>query len=241
MPRKKKKPNVLPPMNKEQLEKQNELQASYMSELELNPKYSLNVDPENKYSMSDLKKMFVKYYIEFRNVNTAADLCNIDMDAAKELFKDFAVQNEIRRINLALYQRQFATKLLDVDQLGGYLSSLLIDAYTPIADRLTTNEKLRVVDMLLKLNELKAEAFKNPTIIIEKDINEQLKDLSVDALKALLSDTSTNINKKVDLIDKLDKDNTLTMEDKAYLETLSTTELLQLINDIASHKGGNNE
>lgn len=241
MAKKKKKQPVLPPMNKEQQEAQNELQAAYMSELELNPKYSLDVDPEDKYNLTQLQKDFIKYYIDFRNVNTAADLCGIDMDTAKEYFKSFAAQNEIRRINLALYQRQFASKLLDVDQLGGYLSSLLVDAYTPIADRLSTNEKLRVVDMLLKLNEMKKEGLQNPTIIIEKDINEQLKDLSVDALKALISNTSNNIDKKVELIDKLDKDNTLTMEDKAYLETLSTTELLQLINDIASHKGGNNE
>lgn len=233
MAAKRKRQNISPPAV---IDNTVDLQVDYMTALETDPKYSLDVDPENKYSLSETHKNFIRYYIDFRNINTAAELAGIDMDTAKEFFTAYSTQTEIRRINMALYQRQFANKILGVDQLGGYLSSLLTDAYTPLANQLTTNDKLRVVDMLLKINDMKKNAFDDPAVIIEKDVNEQLKELSVDALKELIYQTSTNTDKKVELIDKLDIDNILTLEEKAYLQTLSTQELLKLINETSSIK-----
>lgn len=214
------------------------IQDEYIDTLGSDVKYSLEVDPTEKYGLTPLQKDFVRYYIDFRNVNTAAELCGIDQDAAKEWFKMYAIQTEIRRINLALHQRQFATKLLNLDALGGYLTSMLTDEYVPLAEQLSPTDKLRVVDTLIKLNQLKAEAMDSPDVIIEKDIKTELKELSVDAIKSLI-DSSENKQKKVELINELNADDILSIEEKSYLETLSTKELLALINETTKNKGDN--
>ena len=222
-------------------EEVNALQIEHLNELDLNPKYSLDVDPENKYNMTKLKKDFVRHYIEFRNVNTAAELCGIDQDTAKQFFIDYAVQCEIRRINLALYQRQFASRLLTLDEIGGYLSSLLTNEFVPLAERLTTTEKLRVVDMIIKLNEMKKDGMNNPSNLMNQNINVQIKNLSVATIKQLL-DTSNQIPaENVQIIDKIDEQSTLSPEEKSYLETLSTSDLLQILDDNNKTKEGGSE
>lgn len=210
-----------------------ELQVNYMTELETNPQYSLLVDPEDKYKLPDAQKDFIKYYIDFKNVNTAADLAGIDMDLAKQYFKAYATQTEIRRINLALYHRQFSSKLVTIDQLGGYLSSLLTNQYVPLAEQLTTNEKLRVVDMLIRLNDMKNAGLANPDSIMTANIDIQLKNLSVKTIQELLKQKPT-VSENAEIIDANASD--LTMEEKAYLETLPTEDLLKLIDDTTKVK-----
>ena len=212
----------------------NALQEQYASELETNPKYSLDVDPEEKYGMTDQQKAFVKHYVEFKNVNTAAELAGIDMDTAKQYFVAYSTQQEVRRINLALYHRQFNTKLISIDEIGGYLTSLLTGENVPIGDQLKTSEKLRVVELLIKLNELKQNALLDPTVLMMKDIDIQIKNLSVATISQLLK--QSNKPKKSDIIQELDDDN-LSVEEKAYLSTLPASDLLQIIEE--TNKGGN--
>ena len=212
----------------------NALQEQYASELETNPKYSLDVDPEEKYGMTDQQKAFVKHYVEFKNVNTAAELAGIDMDTAKQYFVAYSTQQEVSRINLALYHRQFNTKLISIDEIGGYLTSLLTGENVPIGDQLKTSEKLRVVELLIKLNELKQNALLDPTVLMMKDIDIQIKNLSVATISQLLK--QSNKPKKSDIIQELDDDN-LSVEEKAYLSTLPASDLLQIIEE--TNKGGN--
>lgn len=216
------------------------VQIEHINELETNPIYSLQVDPENKYKFSKETKKFIENYIEFRNFPMAAELSQLDLDKAKEIFADYKTKNEIRRINRALYQRQFASKILSLDQIGGYLSSMLIDEYTPLASQLNSKDKLKVVELLLEINDIKKQAINNPTLIINKDINLQLKELSVDAIKELL-EQSKNKDKKVEIIDSMNQDNVLSIEDKAYLETLPLKDLIDLVNETTKNKEENNE
>lgn len=213
------------------------IQVEHITELDTNPLYSLEIDPEDKYHFKDDEKLFIQNYIEFRNFPMAAELSKMDLDRAKEVFADYKIKNEIRRINRALYQRQFASKLLSLDQIGGYLSSMLIDEYTPLASQLSSKDKLKVVELLLDINDIKRNAINNPTLIINKDINLQLKELSVDAIKELLKRSANEDKlKKVEVIDDIDKDKTLTLEDKAYLETLPIEDLTNIINEISKNK-----
>lgn len=212
----------------------NALQEQYTAELETNPKYSLDVDPEKKYSMTDQQKAFVKHYVEFKNVNTAAELAGIDIDTAKQYFVAYSTQQEVRRINLALYHRQFNTKLISIDEIGGYLTSLLTGENVPIGDQLKTSEKLRVVELLIRLNELKQNALLDPTVLMMKDIDIQIKNLSVATISQLLK--QSNKTKKPDIVQELD-DDSLTVEEKAYLSTLPASDLLQIIEE--TNKGGN--
>lgn len=205
------------------------LQESYINELEVNPQYSLEVDPENKYNMPKVQKEFIKYYVDFKNVNTAAELCGIDQDTAKQFFIAYSTQSEIRRINLALYQRQFCNRLLSIDELGGYLTSLLTEEYVNTADQLKTIDKLKVVQMLIDLNKLKATGLQDPNTLMSKDIDTQLKELSVTTIKQLLS-SKNNTTEKQEIISEIGNDN-LTPEENAYLSTLPTKDLLKLIDD----------
>lgn len=205
-----------------------QLQIEQIEELESNPKYSLTVDPENKYNMSKKQKEFIQHYINFKNVNTAAELADIDQEVAKQYFVAWSTQQEIRRINLALYQRQFSNRLATLDEIGGYLTSILTDAYIPMGDQIKINDKLRVAQMLIDLNKFKAGAIQDPTIIMSRDINVQLKNLSVTTIKQLIK-TKSKMEEKNDIIEIFDEESTLTPEEQAYLSTLPTEDLLNLI------------
>lgn len=226
MAKKKKKQEVM--LTQEQ---STALQEQLTQELNTNPEFSLDVDPTGSLKLDSAQKAFIAHYVQFKSVGTAADLAGISMDEAKIIFADYKSQNEIRRIHRALYQRQFAAKLLSVDALGGYLSSLLTGENVPLADQLKTGEKLRVVELLLRLNELKA-GMTDPKEIQQTDISIQIKELSVNAIQQLLVQNNT-LKEKNKAINSID-DGSLTMEEKDYLRSLPLPELLQMINETNS-------
>lgn len=200
-------------------------QADYLTEIDANPKYSLDVDPEDKYGMSEIQKVFVKNYCEYKSIVAAAEFSNIDIDTARDFFISYSSQQEIKRINLAMYQRQFASRLLSLDEIGGYLSSLITDNNVAFADRLKTTEKLKVVQMLIDLNKFKLESLQNPRLIMQQDIDAQLKSLSVETIRQLLDQDFKMQNEDYTQI----APDAITPEESAYLSTLSSSELLQLI------------
>lgn len=211
------------------------LQSAYIEDLETNPKYSLEVNPEKKYKMTISQCKFIEYYVQYKNINTAAELASIDLDTAKKYFIAYNTQMEIRRINLAMYHRQFATRLLTIDEIGGYLSSLLMDQNVPIADRLKTSEKLRVCEMIINLNRLKIDGLKDPSNMMGMNIDIQLKNLSIDTVKELLKTSKSKSNSPADIY----YDDTLSPEENAYISTLPTEELLEIIEK--TKKGENDE
>lgn len=211
-----------------------QMQSNYQTELDTNPEYSVDPDPTGKLGMSDVEKCFIQHYVNFKSIATAAELAGIDVDKAKEYFVSYNTQAEIRRINRALYHRQFMHKLLTLDDLGGYLSSLLMGENVPIADQLKTSEKLRVVELIMRLNEVKSEAMQNPATLMYKDIETDLKQLSVETIQQLLA-ANSSIKEKKDIVNMLD-DGTLTPEERDYLTTLPVQELLKMIEDIKKEK-----
>lgn len=213
------------------------LLADYQNKLDTDVKYSLMVDPENKYSMPDSQKKFIEYYVQYKSLTTAADLAKIDIDTAKDYLVAYSTQQEIRRINLAMYHRQFNTKMLNIEAIGGYLSSLLTDENVPVADRLKTMDKVAVARIIIDLNKYQQESLVNPIAISEKDLETQVKDLSVEAIRGLIAaNTKQSVpdSQKDELIQQLNLD--LSTEEEAYLRTLSTEELLQLVNEASNIK-----
>lgn len=225
-----------------------QIEAAYKFELESNPEYSLAVDPINKYNLPTITKEFVRHYIEYRNISTAAVICHIENDEALEIFSSFPVQQEIRRISKALYHRQFSKKMLTMDEICGYLSSLIDDSELPQADRLSTKNKLKVIELLIDLNKFKIGAMTDPSILMMKDITELVKNLSVGAIKSLINqcETSTNaneINKEIVKYTNAERiknnEPTLSPEEAAYIESLSADEALMLLNEYHTNKGDN--
>lgn len=202
-----------------------EIQENYNKDLSTNPEFSLEVDPQNKYNFTKKQKLFLEYYIQFKNIPMAAELAKIDMDEAKAYFVSYNSQQEIRRINRAMYHRQFQAKLLSLDDIGGYLSSLLTDENVPIANQLSSKDKLLVVKLLLEVNQIKKESILEPMTLINSNIESKLRDLSIDTIQTLLNEVNSQDNSKP----KLTLNSSLTPEEKEYLNTLPTEELIELI------------
>lgn len=195
-----------------------------LSQIESDPKYSLEVDPFDEYDFNDYEKEFIRQFIQWKNVPKAAELAMLDNEDAKRFFLTKECQSELKRINAAIYARQFARPMLSIDDIGGYLSSLLTDE-TVYADRLSVKDKLAIIKMILDLNNLKLNGQMQTNA--SQNINIELKNLSVKTIKQLL--TTADVQK---LEAKLSED------ELAMISELSTDEILAILNDI---NGGNKQ
>lgn len=215
----------------------NQIELAYKQELETNPDFSLVVDPLNKYNLPVKTKEFVRHYIEHRNITTAAVFCHIENDEALEIFTSFPVQQEIRRISRALYHRQFSKKMMSLNEIGGYLTSLIEDSEIPAADRLSTRDKLAVIRMLIELNQMKLASMGDPSVLMMRDVNILVKDLSVGAIKALLEQSKPSTPPNRDIVTATNtmriqnSEPVLTPEEAAYIESLPADEALALLNE----------
>ena len=214
------------------IDKLDVLEDDYYNKLETDPKYSIVVDPENKYNMSDTQKEFIANYIEFKNVPLAAKLTDIDEETAKSYFSMYSTKMEIRRINIAMYHRTFATRMLSLDEVGGYLTSLIIGENIAEAEKISTRDKMQAAKMIVEINRMKQEAFVNSNVIDYNDIQDQFSDLSVDTIKAMLN-TSKNRSKaneaqaeQAEIIDEFKENNPfLTNEEITQLKTMPTKDI----------------
>ena len=179
---KKKKENLYDNLMTEEFKQK---QIEYLDTIKNNPQYSLIVDPENKYNLTLQQKEFIGLYCEFKNIQLAAMMSNLELEEAMTLYSSYPCQQEIRRINLAMYQTQFANKLISLNELGGYLTSLLCDA-VPSGDKLSPSDKLKVAQLILDLNKTLKETPNEVKDIVDIPIDTQIKDLSIKSIKALL-------------------------------------------------------
>ena len=128
--------------------------------------------------------------------------------------------------------RRFASKIISLDKIGAYLSTFLTDEFIPEGEKLNSKDKLKCVNLLLDYYKLKSEFITNPKeILTEKDLEEDIKSLSIDTIKSLLNTKNENDNKN-SIVDKISKDNKLSIEEEAYLKTLSFKELSDLLESI---------
>lgn len=225
--------------------RQPDIGMNYLKSLEDDPKYQIEVDPDGFYEMSPEHKTFVKLFVQYRNLAVVAELMNIDLALAKDYFTRYSTQQEIRRINTAIYHRQVATNIIAFEDIGSYLSSWLIGADIPEADRLTKSEKLQVVRLLMDWHKSMREIIQKPEIITVETIEDEIKELSIANIKQLLTTKSIlnrnkekkqskplpNTDDKDELIAQLNEDNMLSKEELEYLETLSAKDLLRLLKD----------
>ena len=212
------------------------VENNYLEKIDTDPRFSIEIDPENRYNFSETQKDFISNYIQFKNVPLAAKLSGIDEDTAVMYYKSYSVKAEIRRINIALYHRAFATRMLTIDEIGGYLTSVLIGENLAEADKIGTRDKMQVIKLMLELTKMKQESFANPDKVIDAvDIQEDLSNLSVDAIQQLINSSKkpkeTNEDKN-DIVEEINKvNNWLSTEELQHLKTLSTSELLNILEE----------
>lgn len=228
---KKKKGNLYDNLMTEEFKQK---QIEYLETIKNNPQYSLIVDPENKYNLTLQQKEFIGLYCEFKNIQLAAMMSNLELEEAMTLYSSYPCQQEIRRINLAMYQTQFANKLISLNELGGYLTSLLCDA-VPSGDKLSPSNKLKVAQLILDLNKTLKETPNEVKDIIDIPIDTQIKDLSIKSIKALL-EANKNKDKikeeKEKIIESFENFDNFSQEEISFLNTLSTKELLDLLDSM---------
>lgn len=228
---KKKKGNLYDNLMTEEFKQK---QIEYLDTIKNNPQYSLIVDPENKYNLTLQQKEFIGLYCEFKNIQLAAMMSNLELEEAMTLYSSYPCQQEIRRINLAMYQTQFANKLISLNELGGYLTSLLCDA-VPSGDKLSPSDKLKVAQLILDLNKTLKETPNEVKDIIDIPIDTQIKDLSIKSIKALL-EANKNKDKikeeKEKIIESFENFDNFSQEEISFLNTLSTKELLDLLDSM---------
>lgn len=228
---KKKKENLYDNLMTEEFKQK---QIEYLDTIKNNPQYSLIVDPENKYNLTLQQKEFIGLYCEFKNIQLAAMMSNLELEEAMTLYSSYPCQQEIRRINLAMYQTQFANKLISLNELGGYLTSLLCDA-VPSGDKLSPSDKLKVAQLILDLNKTLKETPNEVKDIVDIPIDTQIKDLSIKSIKSLL-EANKNKDKikeeKEKIIESFENFDNFSQEEISFLNTLSTKELLDLLNSM---------
>ena len=111
-----------------------------------------------------------------------------------------------------------------------FLTSLITDNNVATADRLEPKEKLTATKMLIELNELKKDAYENPNVIDAIEIDTELEKLSIKSIKQLIENSKEPINdlSKNDIINNIENTSELSVEEKAYLQSLPINELLAL-------------
>lgn len=232
------------PKNPIQYYEVNNLEQNYYALLNTDPKYSLSVDPENKYHFDDKEKDFILQMVQYKNVQFVSTvMLGIPLEEGVELYKSYDIQQEIKRINLAMYARRFATKMADLDQLGGFLTSGLIDENVPVSERWGAKEKLTATKMLINLNMLKKESLNNPPIIEAVEIQKDLEKLNPREIQRLIeyNDEDENEEEKERLIDIINQDNMLSMEELKNLQIMTIEELQELADIVTQSKKENDE
>lgn len=223
------------------------LENGYLDSLETDARYSIEVDPQNRYNFSESQKEFIANYIQFKNVPIAAKLSGIEEELAVSYYNNYSVKAEIRRLNLALYHRAFATKMMGIDEIGGYLTAVLIGENIAEAEKIGTRDKLQVAKMLIDLNKMKQEGMSDPNKIIDAvDIQEDLSNLSVDTIQKLIKSSqkpTTETKEKGELVDEINEANNegLTVEEINHLKTLPTSELMKILEETNKAMGVQDE
>lgn len=210
------------------------INLDYLQALNDDIRYSLTIDPTNKYKFNDIEKLFIENYIQHRNVPLASRLSGLTENEGLELYKKYEIKEEIERINIAIYLRNFGQKMLSLDEIGGWLSAVMTDQ-VPEVDKVSTKDKLAFAKMLVEIHELKKKSYDNPQLIDGEVIDATLSNLSVKSIKQLIdasNDTSTGDISKDELIDKINVDGSLSPTDIAALKSMNKEELLNLLEEL---------
>ncbi len=220
----------------------------YLKELDNDDKYSLRADPTGFYGMDAQHKQFVELYSRYNNLMVVCELMNIEMYLAKDYLLRYSTQQELRRINLAIYHRSVATKIISYEDLGSYLSAWLIGDNVPEKEQLKKGEKLQLVKLMMDWHKGMKDFQQQPNLIIEKPIEEELEQLKAADIKELLQKKKliesikdaekevktkkksepTNLNKS-SLIKQIKETGDFTKEELKYINELSVEELKELL------------
>lgn len=210
-----------------------EAQEKFKELVETDPKYSLSIDPLGVCDFTDEEADFIAYMIQYKNVQFVTTvLMNLSLQKGVEIYKSYKVQEEIKRLNRALYARRLTGSMATLDQIGSYLTSGLLDENVPIADRWSAKEKIAASSLLVKLNILKKNAVNEPKVLEVIEVQRDLEKLNPNDIKKLIEMNDEGNSEKEKLIDIINEDGLLSMEEVANLRSMPLKDLQDLVDTI---------
>lgn len=144
-------------------------------------------DKSTGHSFSETERKFITLWIEFKNISLVAQMMKLEQDEILSMLSEKAVRNEIDRISAMRVKKRFAERIMTLDDMEGYLTSLVTDKGVPFAERLNEKDKLNALKLLLEVKDMKAGGLAEPSTLDNLPIEDEIKELSVDTIKELLS------------------------------------------------------
>lgn len=145
-----------------------------------------HIDTQNEYFMTDVQKEFVLLYTQYHDPFVVGEMLHLTLEETFEVWSNYYVKRALEQLGKIMFYKQLAIKLDSIDELGGYLTSLLTDQNIPECDKLSPKEKLSICDLIIKLNEYKATLFIRSPDFVHKDLPEgnPTKEKIIDFLKS---------------------------------------------------------
>lgn len=201
-----------------------------------------DTDESGSHVFTDEEKLFIRLWVEFKNLNIVAESMSISNEEAAKMFSSYYVTGEIRRLEKEVTKLRLAQKVMTLDEMESYLSSLIIDYSMPMGERVSSRDKLSAVKLLMEIKEIKGEAFQgNTTVINALPTADKLDALSTDTIRALINadDVHQTAEEKEKIINELISISDLSTEEKLELRGKSTEELQNLLAKWKSAKPSN--
>lgn len=194
---------------------------------------------QKKITLSPLQKDFLFIFFQTNSLTTTKNYLNISLEDVVKIYKDPLIQDILRILQLHRHREIFKMKMLNLEEIGSYLSNQLLDLNLGEADRLTPKEKLEATKLLLDVHTKLNNSIQNP---IELDsyqiLDMQLKNLSISTIKSLLnSDKKNSLSQSSNSIDNSDNSNQSHSFQESIL--LNTTPILNNENQTTFLKGIN--
>lgn len=174
-----------------------------------------HINSQDEYFMTDIQKEFVLLYSQYHDPFVVGDMLQLTREETVEVWSNYYVKRALEELGRIMFHKQIIAKLDSIDELGGYLTSLLTDQDIPQCDKLSPKDKLAVCRLIIQLNEFKASLFVNSPDFIYKDLPEgnPSKKKIVDFLKS--QSTKEERQRKTSQLPP-----EVSMFERIYLETL---------------------
>lgn len=154
-----------------------------------NPELSLVVNPTGRLQLDDRAILFIKLMVEYQNFHVLTNYFGFTFEEVQQYRFNMGVNEEIRRLNMAISVHRTQTPKMRMEEVTSYLSSMILDHNLPEKDKLNIDQKLKAIALLQKQYELIGKI--EPENIIEGEVvdvvetERKLDQLTLEELKEL--------------------------------------------------------
>lgn len=151
------------------------------------PEYSTEVDPQNKLGFTGQQRNFITMYIQYNDVGMML-ASGFTMDDITTLRSTPKIWNECQRIEKAIVAHRLVGKVLSLDELAAFLSSMVMGIGLPAHERLTPNAKLQAIRLLFEYVALssKPDALFNAIEVESQEIDKKVANMTTEEIRLFL-------------------------------------------------------